>query len=164
VTTPAAHARDLETATIVRPTAERPKLNLGAAAKEISTDVEATVRRARSAAQGKGVRDCTGDCGLSARERPRLRDRDREHNGLDLAEVLPIRYALASKGIACLARIHGRDPDDLSKACGSLDGVLVPYVEDLEHAKRLAAAAMYRPLKGKALEQVLAGGGWRGVQ
>ena len=83
-----------------------------------------------------------------------------EHNGLDLAEFLPIRYALASKGIACLARIHSRDPDDVSKACDSFDGVVVPYVEDVEHAKRLAAAAVYRPLKGKALEQVLAGGAW----
>lgn len=83
-----------------------------------------------------------------------------EHNGLDLAEFLPIRYALASKGIACLARIHSREPDDVSKACDSFDGVVVPYVEDIEHAKRLAAAAVYRPLKGKALERVLAGGGW----
>ena len=83
-----------------------------------------------------------------------------EHNGLDLAEFLPIRYALASKGIACLARIHSRDPDDVSKACDSFDGVVVPYVEDVEHAKRLAAAAVYRPLKGKALEQVLTGGAW----
>jgi len=83
-----------------------------------------------------------------------------EHNGLDLAEFLPIKYALASKGIACLARIHSRDPDDVSKACDSYDGVVVPYVEDVEHAKRLAAAAMYRPLKGKALERVLAGGAW----
>jgi 2-keto-3-deoxy-L-rhamnonate aldolase RhmA len=83
-----------------------------------------------------------------------------EHNGLDLAEFLPIKYALASKGIACLARIHSRDPDDVSKACDSYDGVVVPYVEEVEHAKRLAAAAVYRPLKGKALERVLAGGAW----
>ena len=83
-----------------------------------------------------------------------------EHNGLDLAEFLPIKYALASKGIACLARVHSRDPDDVSKAADSFDGVVVPYVEDVEHAKRLAAAAVYRPLKGQALAQVLAGGAW----
>jgi 2-keto-3-deoxy-L-rhamnonate aldolase RhmA len=83
-----------------------------------------------------------------------------EHNGLDLAEFLPIRYALASKGIACLARIHSREPDDVSKACDSFDGVVVPYVEDVEHAKRLAAAAVYRPLKGQALARVLQGGPW----
>jgi 2-keto-3-deoxy-L-rhamnonate aldolase RhmA len=83
-----------------------------------------------------------------------------EHNALDLAEFLPMKYALAAKGIACLARVHSRDPDDVSKACDSYDGVVVPYVEDVEHAKRLAAAAVYRPLKGQALTRVLDGGAW----
>ena len=83
-----------------------------------------------------------------------------EHNALDLAEFLPVRYALAAKGIACLARTHSREPDDVSKVCDSFDGVVVPYVEDVEHARRLAAAAIYRPLKGQALERVLAEGKW----
>ena len=83
-----------------------------------------------------------------------------EHNALDLADFLPLRYALADKGIACLARTHSRQPDDVAKVCDSYDGVVVPYVEDLELCKRLAAAAVYRPLKGAALDQVLAGGQW----
>lgn len=83
-----------------------------------------------------------------------------EHNALDLAEFLPVRYALAARGIACLARTHSRDPDDVSKVCDSFDGVVVPYVEDVEHARRLAAAAVYRPLKGQALDRVLAEGKW----
>jgi 2-keto-3-deoxy-L-rhamnonate aldolase RhmA len=83
-----------------------------------------------------------------------------EHNALDLAEFLPVRYALAAKGIACLARTHSRDVDDVSKVCDTFDGVVVPYVEDVEHARRLAAAAVYRPLKGKALDRVLADGTW----
>jgi 2-keto-3-deoxy-L-rhamnonate aldolase RhmA len=83
-----------------------------------------------------------------------------EHTALDLAEFLPVRYALASKGIACLARTHSREPDDVSKVCDSYDGVVVPYVEDVEHAKRLAAAAVYRPLKGQALDRVLSEGKW----
>lgn len=83
-----------------------------------------------------------------------------EHNALDLAEFLPLRYALAAKGIACLARTHSREPDDVSKTCDSYDGVVVPYVEDVEHARRLAAAAVYRPLKGLALERVLREGKW----
>jgi 2-keto-3-deoxy-L-rhamnonate aldolase RhmA len=83
-----------------------------------------------------------------------------EHNALDLAEFLPVRYALVAKGIACLARTHSREPDDVSKVCDSFDGVVVPYVEDVEHARRLAAAAVYRPLKGKALERVLTEGKW----
>jgi 2-keto-3-deoxy-L-rhamnonate aldolase RhmA len=83
-----------------------------------------------------------------------------EHNALDLAEFQPLRYALNSKGIVCLARTHSREPDDVSKVCDSFDGVVVPYVEDVEHAKRLAAAAVFRPLKGKALDRVLTGGKW----
>lgn len=83
-----------------------------------------------------------------------------EHNALDLAEFLPLRYALANKGIACLARTHSREPDDVSKVCDSFDGVVVPYVEDVQLAKRLAAAAVYRPLKGKALERVITEGVW----
>ncbi|WP_158633511.1 HpcH/HpaI aldolase family protein [Tautonia sociabilis] len=83
-----------------------------------------------------------------------------EHTALDLAEFLPIRYALASKGIACLARTHSRDPDDVSKVCDTFDGVVVPYVEDLDEARRLAAAAVYRPLKGKALDRLIAQGEW----
>lgn len=84
-----------------------------------------------------------------------------EHTALDLAEFLPLRYALASRGIACLARTHSREPDDVAKVCDTFDGVVVPYVEDYEHAKRLAAAAVYRPLKGKVLEDVLKTGRWK---
>lgn len=83
-----------------------------------------------------------------------------EHTALDLAEFLPVRYALAGKGIACLARTHSRDMADVAKVCDVFDGVVVPYVEDFEEAKRLAAAAVYRPLKGKVLERVLATGKW----
>lgn len=83
-----------------------------------------------------------------------------EHNALDLADFLPLRYALAAKGIACLARTHSRDPEDVAKVCDSYDGVVVPYVENVAEAKQLAAAAVYRPLKGKALDRVIAGGPW----
>lgn len=83
-----------------------------------------------------------------------------EHNALDVADFLPVRYALAAKGIACLARTHSRDPDDVTKVCDSFDGVVVPYVEDVSQARRLAAAAVYRPLKGAALERVIEEGQW----
>lgn len=83
-----------------------------------------------------------------------------EHNALDLADFLPIRYALAAKGIACLARTHSRDPDDVSKVCDAFDGVVVPYVEDVEHARRLAAAAVFRPLKGRALDRAIHENQW----
>jgi 2-keto-3-deoxy-L-rhamnonate aldolase RhmA len=67
---------------------------------------------------------------------------------------------LKLKGIACVARTHGRSYDDIAKVCDTYDGVVVPYVEDYEEAKHLAAAAVYRPLKGKLLERVLATGKW----
>ncbi|QDU95293.1 HpcH/HpaI aldolase family protein [Lignipirellula cremea] len=87
-----------------------------------------------------------------------------EHNALELAEFLPIRYALALKGIPCLVRTHSRDPSDVSKVCDSFDGVVVPYVEDVQEAKELAAAAVYRPLKGARLNTVLSGGKWPSKQ
>jgi 2-keto-3-deoxy-L-rhamnonate aldolase RhmA len=83
-----------------------------------------------------------------------------EHNALDIADFLAMRYALNAKGIACLARTHSRDPDDVSKVCDSFDGVVVPYVEEVAHAKALAAAAVYRPLKGRALQRVLDKNEW----
>lgn len=84
-----------------------------------------------------------------------------EHNALDIADFLPLRYSLASKGIACLAHTHSRSsPDDVAKVCDSFDGVVIPYVEEVEPCKRLAAAAIYRPLKGETLERVITEGKW----
>ncbi|PAW85624.1 MAG: hypothetical protein B9S33_09510 [Pedosphaera sp. Tous-C6FEB] len=83
-----------------------------------------------------------------------------EHNALDIADFLPLRYALAAKGIACLARTHSRDADDVAKVCDTFDGVVIPYAEDVEQLKRLAAAAVYRPLKGVALERAITQGKW----
>lgn len=83
-----------------------------------------------------------------------------EHNALDLADFLPLSYALKAKGIACLVRTHSRDESDVAKVCDTFDGVVVPYVEDFEHCKRLAAAAIYRPLKGEVLERVITKGEW----
>ena len=84
-----------------------------------------------------------------------------EHNALDLADFLPLQFALRGKGIACLVRIHDRNPEDVRKACDSFpDGVVVPYVEDIEQLKRLAAAATCRPLQGDTLERLITSGQW----
>ncbi|MDF1787048.1 MAG: hypothetical protein GWQ05_24695 [Verrucomicrobiaceae bacterium] len=83
-----------------------------------------------------------------------------EHTAFDIGDFLPMRYAFASKGIACLARTHSRSPDGVAKVCDTYDGVVVPYVEDVEECQELAAAAVYRPLKGAALDKVLAEGQW----
>lgn len=83
-----------------------------------------------------------------------------EHTAYDIGDFLAVREALKLKEITCLARIHGRGLDDVAKVCDTYDGVVVPYVEDYEEAKHLAAAAVYRPLKGKILERVIATGKW----
>ncbi len=83
-----------------------------------------------------------------------------EHTAFDIGDFLPMRYAFAEKGIACLARTHSRSPDDVAKVCDTYDGVVVPYVEDYQECQRLAAAAVYRPLKGSALAKVLSDGIW----
>ena len=83
-----------------------------------------------------------------------------EHTAFDIGDFLGMRHALAAKGIACLARTHSRSPDDVAKVCDTYDGVVVPYVEDYEECKELAAAAVYRPLKGAALDEVLSSGKW----
>jgi len=88
-----------------------------------------------------------------------------EHNALDAADFLPLQYALRARGIACLARCHSRDPEDIAKLCDSYpDGVVVPYVEDPEEVKRLVAAAKYRPLKGELLERLITTGQWPSEQ
>jgi len=84
-----------------------------------------------------------------------------EHNALDLADYLPMRYALKSKGIACIARTHSRDPEDVARICDTFpDGVVVPYVEDVEELKLLVGAAKYHPLKGPVLRDVIDHGKW----
>ena len=83
-----------------------------------------------------------------------------EHTAFDIGDFLAMRHAFAAKGIACLARTHSRSPDVVAKVCDTYDGVVVPYVEEPEECKALAAAAVYRPLKGAALDKVLSHGEW----
>ena len=75
-----------------------------------------------------------------------------EHNALDLADFMPLQYALRPKGVACLARVHSHDPWDIARVCDTYDGVVVPYVEDVMQVRRMVAAAKCRTLKGEVLE------------
>jgi 2-keto-3-deoxy-L-rhamnonate aldolase RhmA len=83
-----------------------------------------------------------------------------EHNALDMGDFNAMQFALAAKGIAVLLRVHNRDTEEVAKACDSFDGAVVPYAEDVEELRRLAAAAKYRPLKGEALDRVIKSGQW----
>lgn len=85
-----------------------------------------------------------------------------EHNALDLADFIPLQQPLRARGIACLARVHSHDPWDIARVCDTYDGVVVPYVEDVEQVKRMVAAAKYRPLKGEALERLVQTGEYPG--
>lgn len=83
-----------------------------------------------------------------------------EHNALHMADFVALRHALRAKGIAALLRVDTQDPWDAAKACDTFDGVVVPYAEDVELLKRIAAAAVFRPLKGDALERLITTGEW----
>ena len=84
-----------------------------------------------------------------------------EHNAIDMGDFHGMQFALQSRGIACLVRIHNRDAEEVAKACDSyIDGVVIPYVEDPDQLRRLVGAAKYRPLKGPALDRVLTRGEW----
>ena len=88
-----------------------------------------------------------------------------EHSARHMTDFVGLGRALSAKGIASPLRIHTRDPEDVAKACDAFpDGVVIPYVEDVEQAKRLVAAAKYRPLKGQALEKLITSGEWPSQQ
>jgi 2-keto-3-deoxy-L-rhamnonate aldolase RhmA len=83
-----------------------------------------------------------------------------EHNAYDVGDFLGISRTLSDKGIAVLARVHNQDPWNVAKACDAFDGAVIPYVEDLGQVKQLAAAAVYRPLKGVSLQNMSEKGEW----
>jgi 2-keto-3-deoxy-L-rhamnonate aldolase RhmA len=84
-----------------------------------------------------------------------------EHNSLDMGAFNGMQFALQTKGIACLVRIHNNDPWEVAKACDSFpDGVVIPYAENVEALKRMVAAVRCRPLKGEALERLITRGEW----
>ncbi|MCZ7649088.1 MAG: aldolase/citrate lyase family protein [Planctomycetota bacterium] len=84
-----------------------------------------------------------------------------EHNAYGLSDFLPLSLALKGSGVACLVRVTGHSTDEISKACDAFpDGVVIPYVEDVEKTRRLVAAANRRPLKGASLERALTEDVW----
>ncbi|MHC4874100.1 MAG: HpcH/HpaI aldolase family protein [Planctomycetota bacterium] len=79
-----------------------------------------------------------------------------EHNALDVGDFNGMQFACQTKNIACLLRVHNRDPEEVAKACDAFpDGVVIPYAEDVEELRQLVAAAKYRPLKGESLQHLI---------
>lgn len=84
---------------------------------------------------------------------------DSEHSPNNRETIAWAAQCYAAYGIAPLLRIS---EISASQATMGLDagahGIIVPYVETLAHVKSMVGAVKYRPLKGKALENVLATG------
>lgn len=83
---------------------------------------------------------------------------DTEHTPMDRITLSYLCNAYNALEIAPLTRIPSPSPYE---ACMALDagskGILAPYIESAEQVRTLVGAVKYRPLKGKRLNDVLAG-------
>ncbi len=81
---------------------------------------------------------------------------DTEHIPLERMEVASICQLYSASGIAPIVRIPSPDP---IKACQMIDagaeGIVAPYIENVEQVKELVGALKYRPLKGERLKGLL---------
>ncbi|HEX7008567.1 MAG TPA: aldolase/citrate lyase family protein [Phycisphaeraceae bacterium] len=81
-----------------------------------------------------------------------------EHMPLDRTEVSLLCQLYAAHGISPIVRVPNPDPVMISMALdGGAEGIVVPYVETPEQVHAAAGAVRYRPLKGRLLQEVLAG-------
>lgn len=82
---------------------------------------------------------------------------DTEHIPLERMEVAQLCQLYSAMGIASIVRIPSPDP---YAACQMIDagaeGVLAPYVENVEQILEMVGAVKYRPLKGERLEKAVA--------
>lgn len=81
-----------------------------------------------------------------------------EHMPIDRTEVSMMCQFYAAHGISPIVRI----PYPSAHWAGMVmdagaDGVVAPYVETVEQVKELVGAVKYRPIKGKFLDDILAG-------
>ncbi len=81
---------------------------------------------------------------------------DTEHISLERMEVATMCQIYAAHGIAPVVRIPSSDP---IKACQMVDagaeGIVAPYIENINQVKDLVGAIKYRPLKGERLKKIL---------
>lgn len=83
---------------------------------------------------------------------------DTEHIALGRADLAWMCRAYKALDLAPVVRIPAPDPYQATMVLdGGAGGVLVPYVETPDQVRRLKGAAKLRPLKGKRLEEALAG-------
>jgi len=83
---------------------------------------------------------------------------DTEHIAIDRTTLAWMCQTYRALDLAPLVRIPSPDPYQATVALDNgASGVLAPYVETPEQARRLRGAVKLRPLKGQVLEEVLNG-------
>ncbi len=83
---------------------------------------------------------------------------DTEHIAIDRTTLAWMCQTYRALGLAPIVRIPSPDPYLATVALDNgASGVLAPYVETPEQARRLRGAVKLRPLKGQLLEEVLNG-------
>lgn len=79
-----------------------------------------------------------------------------EHMPLDRTEISMMCQLYAAKGISPVVRVPSPDATAVGMALDAgAEGIVVPYLESLDDARRMAGAVRYRPLKGQSLQDVL---------
>jgi 4-hydroxy-2-oxoheptanedioate aldolase len=85
---------------------------------------------------------------------------DTEHIALDRAELSWMCRTYSALGLPPLVRIPSPDPYAAAMVLdGGAAGVIAPYVESPEQVEALRGAVKMRPVKGRKLARMLAGGG-----
>jgi len=81
-----------------------------------------------------------------------------EHMPIDRTETSMMCQFYAAHGIAPIVRIPAPDPAQAAMVLdGGAQGVLVPYLENVQQVKDLVGAVHYRPIKGRQLADLLDG-------
>lgn len=81
-----------------------------------------------------------------------------EHMPLDRTEISMMCQLYAAKGISPVVRVPSPDAVAVGMALDAgAEGIVIPYLESVDDARRMAGAVKYRPLKGKLLKNVLSG-------
>ena len=84
---------------------------------------------------------------------------DTEHAPLGRAEMGDLLHSFSASGVVPIVRIPIPDSHYTTMAMDAgAQGVLAPYCETVEQATEVVAAAKWRPLKGEAVERVMASG------
>jgi len=79
-----------------------------------------------------------------------------EHMPLDRTEISMLCQLYAAKGISPVVRVPSPDAAAVSMALdGGAEGIVIPYLENIEDARRMGGAVKYRPLKGQLLNDAL---------